>query len=458
MDLVGEIERSGQGADDALRAWGRANRFAGSKDRARIGETLYAVFRRRGECAFRMGTDSPRALVLAACLLERGMGFDDLEACCDGLGHNPAPLTQAERRALEYGPDAEAPPAVRLNLPDWMAARFDPRFDPEKGLPAFDARAPLDLRVNTLKVERAAMVGALKDALGPDGPPVTPCPISPWGLRVAARGPTRQAHAAGKETQKRPDLRTLEAYRRGLVEIQDEGSQLAAALSGAAPDAIVIDLCAGAGGKTLALGAMMHDRGRLLACDTAAHRLARAQERIDRAGLSIAACRPITPWQPDGTGAADPDLAPLAEAADLVFVDAPCSGSGTWRRRPEARWQLTPEALGDLQAIQTGILERAVRLVRPGGRLVYVTCSLFEAENTAVTARVFSGRRDFEPVPARGLWAQAGLPPSACPGSARPVSGQPEPAALGGDDGSLLLAPHISGTDGFFLAAFRRLP
>ncbi len=449
MELVGEIERSGKGADDSLRAWGRANRYAGSKDRAAIGATVYSVFRHRASYAFRMGSDAPRALVLAACHLDRGLSVPDIDTLCDGSGHNPEPLSGEERSALEQGTAGEPPFWVGLNLPQWMAGRFDSRFDPAEGLPAFDARAPLDLRVNGLKAERDTVLSQLNADLhaGTDHPKMSfsPSPISPWGLRLAPPG-DEGPHG------KLPDIRPLAPFRDGLVEIQDEGSQLAACLSGAAPGALVVDLCAGAGGKTLALGAMMKDQGRLLACDTAERRLARAKERIDRAGLTCVETLSLRAWEPErGRGqdsAADPDLEDLFRRADLVFVDAPCSGSGTWRRRPEARWQLTPDALAALQKTQAGILARAARLVRPGGRLVYVTCSLFEDENSAVTGPFTAAATDFQSVAAETLWRGAGLPPLDRAGA----------VPSGPEDTSLLLAPHISGTDGFFFAAWRRLP
>ncbi len=461
MAILHRIDATGRPADEVLKAWGRENRYAGSGDRRRIGETVFAVLRRRAEWAWHMASDAPRALVLARERGETGLSADDLAALCDGSPHSPPPLTREETARLST-PWQDAPPAVRANLPDWLEGRFDPRFDPLEGGWAMVDRAPLDLRVNTARASRDTVRASLEEALSGQEIQVVPTPLSPAGLRlVPAQGRT-------------VDVEKLPPFQDGLAEVQDEGSQIVSLLAAAGlsddgglnpgasrdgePPLTVIDLCAGAGGKTLALASILGPNANLMACDTAGGRLAETRRRVARSRLAAVETRRLTPWhpprcggdrpksgddRPKSGGEADPDLEDWAGRADLVLLDVPCSGSGTWRRAPEAKWRLRPDWLDEVNAIQAGLLARGSRLVRPGGRLVYITCSMLGAENLDRTRQFLETAREFVPESPSDLWR----------------------SALGGDapldsrlilEDSLLLAPHLSGTDGFYFTSFRR--
>jgi len=378
IDAIAAAARSGGAAADTLIArYFKDRRYAGSKDRRAVRDLVYRAVRRTGE---------PPASGRAALA---GLALDDpaVAELFDGSAHAPPPLA----------PDEAAAPASPL--PAWLHPLLDPLVAPPEW-PALLERAPLDLRVNRLRgtVEQAR-------ALIPEAQPT---PHAALGLRLPEGF---QVEAA-------------DAWRGGLVEVQDEGSQLLAAACRAAPGETVVDLCAGAGGKTLALAADMDDRGRILASDTDRGRLSRLPPRLRRAGISIAEPRLLDP----GREAAA--LADLAGAADLVLVDAPCSGSGTWRRNPETRWRLTPDRLDQLVALQARLLDLAATLVRPGGRLVYAVCSLLEREGRG-QAQAFTARSALLPQPAL---IEAGR----TAGTGR------------------LLTPAADGTDGFFIACWSR--
>jgi 16S rRNA (cytosine967-C5)-methyltransferase len=280
-------------------------------------------------------------------------------------------------------------------------------------------RAPADLRVNTLKATREKVLKALA-SFAPE-----PCRYSPIGIRVPAPvGP-----------QRTPNLQAEAAFQAGWFEIQDEGSQIAALLSGAGPRKQVLDLCAGAGGKTLALAALMQNTGQLYAHDADRHQLKPIFARLKRAGV-----RNAQVLRAGDTAALDA----LGPRFDVVLVDAPCTGSGTWRRRPDAKWRLKPEALAARMTEQRSVLTRAAGLVKPGGRLVYVTCSVLPEENTGQVARFLEETPGFRLLPTAGVWAAA-LPDN------------PPPSADGRQD-TLLLTPGRHGTDGFFIAILERAP
>ncbi|MBX3505654.1 MAG: RsmB/NOP family class I SAM-dependent RNA methyltransferase [Parvibaculum sp.] len=413
IEILDEIFKTARPADRVFDSWSRSSRFAGSKDRAAVSEILFAVLRRRAELATACGSDDARLLALAALLLLDGKPLAEIEALADGGRHAPAPLVEEERVALEAAalPGADALPHIRLNYPEFLQSEFERAFGPrlEVEMTGMLERAPTDLRVNTLKSSRDKALAALAEA----GITAEPCAHSPWGLRLLTRA----------------NLPGLALYREGAVEIQDEGSQLACLLSGAKPGDQVVDLCAGGGGKSLALAAMMGNRGQIYACDIDGRRLAGLVPRAERAGIRNLQTRILGPARP---GEADPDLAALEARADLVFVDAPCSGSGAWRRSPDARWRLTPEMLAGYRAAQDEVLTRGAGLVRPGGALVYVTCSLLPSENEDRIAAFLAARPGFS----SGPLALPGLPEAAGPG--------------------LRLSPASSGTDGFFIALLRR--
>lgn len=332
-----------QPAERVLADWGRANRFAGSGDRRAIGDLIYGAIRQMRSAAWLGGSDTGRG-VMAGVAESSGA---DLDALFNGVRHAPAPLSDEERegrRAL-----AEAPWGVRFDLPDWLEPHLG--HLPSETLVALVGRAPLDLRVNSLKAEVETVVASLAGE-GMD------CAIlagPPGALRV-----TENAHRVARS----------EAYSAGLVEIQDASSQKVARFAAPRPGDTVIDLCAGGGGKTLAMAALMENRGKLYAHDIAPARLAQLPERAQRAGARVALV------EPGGLDA-------LAGTCDLALVDAPCSGSGAWRRTPEAKWALTLDRLVVLNQMQDEVLAAARKTLRPGGRLVYATCSLIEAENDA---------------------------------------------------------------------------
>lgn len=351
---------AGEPAERALTRWARASRFAGSKDRAAVRDLVYDGLRRRRSLGWQGGGDSGRAILLAHQAAEGA----DLDALCTGEGFDPAPLTDAERAALAR--EAAAPEAVRLDYPDFLrdelARSLGADFEPV--LRAMQARAPVDLRVNALKTNPDAATVVLAR----DGVQVARHPLAPQALRVLDNP---RLVAASR------------AYTSGMVELQDASSQLVAELAGARPGMTVLDYCAGGGGKTLALAAAMQGRGRLLAWDANPRRMADLPERARRAGAEVRLL-------------SDEALAALKPVCDLVLVDAPCSGTGAWRRKPEGKWRLTPEALAGFPPLQDAILDAAAARVRPGGRLVYATCSLLACENEERAAAFAARHPDWQ--------------------------------------------------------------
>ncbi len=354
IDILAGLEQTQQPVDRYLRDFFRARRYAGSKDRRAISERVFDILRHRARLAHRMADASARALVIAALLAEG----EDPAALFSG-GYGPEPLDDAERAAIAAKPHPE-PPHVTGEYPQWLepslARAFGPRLAEEMG--ALQARAPVDLRVNTLKAARPDVLAALKE----EGFAAAPTPHSPIGIRI----PPGEGSAA---------LSASPLFLSGAFEFQDEAAQLAALLADARPGMKVLDLAAGAGGKALAMAAAMNNQGAILAFDDVPARLKPLAERAARAG---AAC--ITLAEKRG--------GPLWGDCkfDLVFLDAPCSGSGTWRRQPELRWRLTPARLAELIRLQDRLLDDAARHVGetgagPGGRLLYATCSLLPEEN-----------------------------------------------------------------------------
>jgi 16S rRNA (cytosine967-C5)-methyltransferase len=419
IELLEEIDSAGRKPADAVaNGFFRERRFIGSGDRRAVSDRVWGVLRARRRLGWWLaGTGAhpaPRLLVGAALLLE-GWTMAGLEQSFSGGQFAPAPLGTEEKlvlrklegRSLEHPSMSEA---VRLEIPDWILPDLQDRFgdDLPAEMAAMGEPAPLDLRVNLLKSTRDEARAALLAEEIEAGP----TPYSPWGLRVAHRRPV----TAGA------------AFQTGAVEIQDEGSQLVAHLVGAAPGMRVVDWCAGAGGKTLAIAALMENRGHVVACDVSAARLEGATKRLRRAGVHNVE-RHLTV---DG----DKWVKRRAQTFDRVLVDAPCTGTGTWRRNPDGRLRLTETDLAELLPKQARILDAAARLVRPGGRLVYATCSLLRAENEA-QIEAFRGRHPaFAVVPVSRAWSlEAALP---CP------------------DPYLVLTPHRHGTDGFFAAVLER--
>ena len=409
------VERAS--AEDVLRAWGREHRFAGSKDRRAIAEHVFDALRARAASTWRMGADDGRALVLGPLAPEEALTL------FTGEGHAPSPPTDDERGRLAAAPCGEPPEWVRAGVPAWIAERLRLRFGADwmaeaQALAA--VRAPVDLRVNAL---RGGVEAALR-LLAQDG--VEP-QRTPWAVRGLRLPPAFSR-----------DVQATRAWSTGWVEVQDEASQIAVALADARPGMTVVDYGAGGGGKTLALAAALRGRGRLVAADVDAKRLAALAPRLQRSGAAADVRRIGT----EREGVYD-----LDGAADLVFVDAPCTGSGTWRRHPEALWRLTPETVERLAGVQARMLATAARLVRPGGRLLYATCSVFAEENDDVAGAFAAAHPQFTPLPIASAAAEAvDLTPA----------GRERLAVLAAGRATAQLTPHRTGTDGFFVALFER--
>ncbi|MEA2754884.1 MAG: rRNA (cytosine967-C5)-methyltransferase [Aliidongia sp.] len=424
IELIGEIETGRAAADDIVGGYFRRHRFAGSKDRAAISEHIYAVLRRRAAIDWYIARivpglpPSPRKRVLAALALVEGWRPDVIDRACDGDVFRPTPLDRIERGLIEglagkMLDHPEMPQPVRCNYPLWLDSALNSLFGDRltEEMAAMNGAAPLDLRVNQLKSNRADA----RKALAEEGIDAVPTEFAPTGLRVYERIP----------------LSTLEVFKSGRIEVQDEGSQLAALLAEAKPGMRVVDFCAGAGGKTLAIAAQMRNKGHLIACDISAKRLERSATRLRRAGISNVERRQLSTER-------DKWVKHHAQSFDRVFVDAPCTGTGTWRRNPDAKWRLEPKDLTELVALQARILESAARLAKPGGRVIYATCSLLPEENDRQIEAFLAGHPDFALVPIGEVW--------------RDVFGKPCP-----EPGDMLhLTPARHGTDGFFVAVLMR--
>ena len=318
IEVLADIEGRKRPAAEALKDWGLSHRFAGSSDRAAIGNLVFDALRTRASAAYAMGEDSPRALVLRTLASHWGLGPDGVAALADGGRFAPSPLSPAELEGLRRELPADAPAHIRGDYPEWLAPQFERAFGAaaaEEGA-ALARRAPVDLRVNSLKTTREKVLHGLR-RFEP-----APTPYSPLGVRIAAgSGPSRSPHVEAEP-----------GHGKGWYEVQDEGSQLATLLAGAHAKEQVLDLCAGAGGKTLALSAAMENTGQLYAYDADRMRLRPIFERLKRAGARNVQVLP--PGDPEA-------LAALAGRIDRVVVDAPCTGSGVWRRRPDAKWRLS---------------------------------------------------------------------------------------------------------------------
>lgn len=420
IEILDDILNRHRPAGIALADWGRAHRFAGSGDRTAIGTLVYDALRSRASLAWSMGEETPRALALATLARVWRMPPDEIAALCDGSQHAPAALTDAETAAL--GRDAtsgDMPGWVAADVPEWLYADFAANFGANaiaEGR-ALAARAPIDLRMNALKAERPRVMKAL-EKYHPE-----PTPHSHLGVRIRAGGPQ----------DKNPHLEAEAAHGRGWYEVQDEASQIAVLLSGAGPRLQVLDLCAGSGGKTLGMAGLMQNTGQIHAYDADKLRLRPIFERLKRAGA-----RNVQVLPAGEPGALDV----LSGRMDVVFADAPCSGAGVWRRRPDAKWRLTAAALAERIAEQRGVLEMAAPLVRPGGRLVYATCSIIAAENQERTQEFLAQHPSFEEIDYAAVWNEAvgGTAPSsaACTGRA------------------LQLTPNRHSTDGFYISILRK--
>lgn len=426
-ELAQNIRDHGGAADAAASAYFRARRYIGSKDRSYIAERLFTLLRRQARLNWwinrtleRGETAPPPAIrhqIIADLVLSEDWTIEQLDEAFDGGQHRPDKLSRAERTLAlaltnQKLTHRDQPSWVRHECPEWLEPTLRDLLGSDAELDALNDGAPLDLRVNPLLADRPTALARLTEA----GIKAQATGLSPLGIRV----------------QGRPPLGTLAAFQEGLVEVQDEGSQLVALLVGAKPEHNVIDYCAGAGGKTLALAASMGNRGRLIAADISAARLDRAVRRLRRAGVHNVERRALTAdnrsWFKRQAG-----------RFDRVLVDAPCSGTGTWRRNPDMKWKIGQQDLDELSQLQRQVLGDASRLVKIGGRLVYATCSLLPQENEAVIADFLANHSDFRRVPVPDIWQE--------------VIGTPCPV----DGPDLRLTPARHGTDGFFAAILDRV-
>ncbi|MCX8501086.1 MAG: RsmB/NOP family class I SAM-dependent RNA methyltransferase [Alphaproteobacteria bacterium] len=418
---------SGGSADGVSSGYFRARRYIGSSDRSAIAEAVYSLLRRRARLdwwinlVLARSPESPpppaRHRMIALLILEQGWTETRFAAEFDGDSYRPTPLSRAERQLLEMLAgqgllDPRQPEWIRHEMPEWFLARFAaqyPAADAES-LARMNQPAAMDLRVNRLLGERSQVLATIKGS----GISAEATELSPLGIRVGGR----------------PSLAQFPFFQSGLVEIQDEGSQLIALLTEARGGMKLLDYCAGAGGKTLALAAEMGNRGRIIASDISARRLDRASQRLKRAGVHNVELRPLEP-------AHNKWFKRQAQSFDRVLVDAPCSGSGTWRRNPDMKWKFSPAEILELSQRQAMILAAAAKFVKPaGGRLIYSTCSLLPEENTEVIADFMAAHPgQFRRLAVAEIWSR--------------TVGTPLPQGVGE---FMQLAPHLHGTDGFFCA------
>jgi 16S rRNA (cytosine967-C5)-methyltransferase len=418
IEVLDEILGRHRPASEALKDWGKAHRFAGAGDRHAIGTLVYDVLRRKNSLAQSMGEGGSRALVLGALHDIWKRSPDDIGRAVEDE-HGPGALTAEERSRLASEAGADAPAHVAGDYPEWLANSFARAFGAEAAEEgrALAMRAPVDLRANILKSDRPRILKALEKFNAVAGP------LSPWCVRIGAPGPDKR----------NPHVEAEPAHGKGWFEVQDAASQVAALMSGAKAGEQVADICAGAGGKTLALAALMGNKGQIHAYDSDKHRLRPIFERLQRAGA-----RNVQVLGADESARLDQ----LTEKIDCVVIDAPCSGSGAWRRNPDAKWRLTEKQLAQRLADQKAVLARGARLVKPGGRLLYITCSVLPEENDDQVQAFLGDHPDFALVPYRDQW--------------RSAIGTEPPASAGKGADTLLLTPRAHATDGFFIAMLRK--
>ncbi len=413
------ISRPDDALSDALKDWGLSHRFAGSGDRAAIGNIVYDALRMKLSHAWLLDDDS--ALTLGYAVMFRQWGFTPETLAAELVGDRfaPPPLPDAQLQALAARRIEDAPLHVQGDIPEWVVADFERNFGDQwlAEAKALTARPSLDLRANTLKADRDKVVKALERA-GAEA-----CRLAPDGVRVAA----------GKLSDRLPNVTAELSFAKGWFEVQDEGSQLVAGLVMAQEGEQILDYCAGGGGKTLALSAVMHNKGQVHAYDADRKRLSPIIERLKRAGTRNVQVH-------DGLGS----LKPLSGKFDRVLIDAPCTGTGTWRRRPDTKWRLTEKNLGERVTQQRDVLEAASSYLRPGGHLAYVTCSLLPQENQEQVQSFLADHPEFELRSSFDDFARL----------TRQTDLKPLDAAGTG----ITLSPATSDTDGFYFCLMQRRP
>ena len=419
IDILTDIETRRRPVADALKDWGLSHRFAGSGDRAAIGNIVYDALRMRLSHAYMLGDDSPASLAHAVLFRQWGVSPEKFADEIEGDRFAPPPLPAEAIAAFGDRRLSDAPSHVQADVPEWIGPSLAENFGEDwiteaQGLAA---RPPLDLRVNTLKADRSRV----EKALARSG--AVAAPIARQGLRIpSGSGPDRL-----------PNVTAEPAFHKGWFEVQDEGSQIVADLMLAIPGEQVLDFCAGGGGKTLAMAASMNNKGQVHAYDADRKRLAPIVERLKRAGT-----RNVQFHEERGS------LDPMSGRFDRVLVDVPCTGTGTWRRRPDTKWRLTERNLEERLAQQRMVLSEAAGFVRPGGILAYVTCSVLPQENQQQIAAFLVDHPEFEAVAASESWQS--------------LFGPDKPMPYSQDGKTLTLTPASTDTDGFFFAALQRQP
>ena len=419
IEVMEDVQNRRRPIAEALKDWGLAHRFAGSGDRAVIGNLAYDALRWRASTRWIMDSDKASSLVFGTVVYRWNQSWQELETAFDGDKFAPALPDADKREAADARRLADAPEWIQADLPKWLVPHFQSNFA-DGGIveaKALCGRPPLDLRVNTLKSDRETELAALQ-SFGAEL-----AEISSTGLRIPPSDAARR----------HPNIQVEESYQLGRVEIQDEASQIASELVYAQPGETILDFCAGAGGKTLALAAAMKNTGKLYAYDNDRNRQSGIFERLQRAGA-------------DQTIVLKPDdgrLAALLGNCDRVIVDAPCTGSGTWRRKPDAKWRLTEKQLQARQEEQQIVLEEAAPFVCQEGFLIYMTCSVLAAENEDSVAGFLNGNPAFELVSAGEVWQD--------------IYGFDKPQPWSADMMSITLTPASTATDGFYFAVMQKV-
>jgi len=411
IEVLESLEQTGQPADRFLRDWFRARRYAGSKDRAAVGERVFAILRRKASLGWRMQSSAPRALVIAA-LAEDGKTEAEIDVLFDAARYAPAALSDAERVALANPPQDSPPLHVQGDFPEFLEPELRRAFGDNvlAETQALRERAPVDLRVNTLKAARDDVLAVLRA----DGFAAEATLYSPHGIRI----PAGEGLSA---------LSRHAAYESGLFEFQNEAAQIASLLAQAKPGQRVLDLAAGAGGKSLALAAEMRNEGDIIASDIDGKRLSQVEPRAARAGITIIHPYLIVDELPQGL-------------FDLVFVDAPCSGSGTWQRQPELKWRISQRKLEELNAVQDSLLDQAAAKVVHEGHIVYATCSVLPCENEDRITQFLQRHPGFKTINAASIW-----------------QGINSTRAIPGVHDLFRVSPYLTGTDGFFASVLMRI-
>lgn len=420
IDILNKIDRSPIPMDNTIRDYMKTRTYIGAKDRADIVERVYRIMRSNARIRWTLqqagAPETPRARAIADMMLNGGVSGRDMAQHFTGEKHAPDILEGEEIGWIAragFVDKRQMPEAVRVECPDWAEPMLRQHFgsDFTAQMESFLGGAPLDIRVNTLKGTREEA----RAMLAAQNVESDPTPYSPFGLRVRGKA----------------FLSVTKAFSKGLVEIQDEGSQLISLLCGAKPGLRVLDYCAGAGGKTLGIAAMMENKGNVVAMDIEERRLEKGRPRFRKAGVHNVELRALSDEQHRKW------LRRQKGTMDVVLVDAPCSSSGTWRRNPDLRWRWYGPQLDEIRSMQTEILDKVAEKVKPGGRLVYATCSLFEEENEQQVERFLKDHNEFQVMPLEQAWPEGTMPP-VCKGP------------------FMRLTPRDHNTDGFFAAVLTK--